>query len=58
MPRHYQILRIAPKSPNDVPGVRRWRFHAHGATFTCEEAEETCKHIAKHTGDKTRIIAI
>lgn len=58
MTKRYQILRIAPKSSNDVPGVRRWRFHAHGATCSKEEAEQTCKLIAEHTGDKTRIIAI
>lgn len=45
----YQIARRDSKSG-------KWSLAAHGATYSRAEAQDTCDSIARHSGDKTRLL--
>lgn len=45
----YQIARRDSKSG-------KWSLAAHGATYGRAEAQEACDSIARHSGDKTRLL--
>jgi hypothetical protein len=50
--RKYQIIRKTRDKG------ARWSFVAHGATYSKDEAAETCRRIANNSGDSTRLLAV